>query len=111
MLATFRTFTVRRNGDAFVRVAGELDMPHAHDLEEALDGFSGDGLRNVFVDMSEVDFVDSSGLRVLERAHARLAAEGTALVVSSPSPEAARVLTVSGLGNEIQVTFGAAGWV
>jgi anti-anti-sigma factor len=70
-------FSVRtvRHGDATVVIPhGELDLATAPALELALDGALADALR-VVLDLRELDFIDSSGLRTLLSARKR--AEGT----------------------------------
>ena len=47
-----------------VEVAGEVDMATAPQLAEAVEGASGP-CRRVVVDLSEVTFLDSSGLRAI----------------------------------------------
>lgn len=51
----------------------------------------------VLVDLSGVDFMDTSGLAVLLTAHRRALALGCRVTVSSTSPVIARLLEMSGL--------------
>lgn len=78
-----------------LRVSGEIDMASAPALEEALLVALADG-RPVTVDMKDVTFIDSSGLKVIVSA----AAESTApapLTLKDPSPAVRRVLELFGM--------------
>lgn len=73
---------------------GELDLDSCHGLAEQLQGPPGS---LVVVDLSELTFMDSSGLGAIHAAR-RLANEnGGTLVVSRPQPAVHRVLELMGL--------------
>jgi anti-sigma B factor antagonist len=98
--------------DGGVALAGEID---AHtgprltaQLTATLSAPLGDG-DDLTLDMSEVEFVDSSGLRVLIELHQQRAAAGARLVVQSPSAAVRRLLDVSGVGEYLTVTDTATG--
>lgn len=54
---------------AVVRCAGELDLATCRLLEEALDGL---GASDVTIDATGLQFIDSTGIRLLLRAGSRL---------------------------------------
>ena len=67
-------FTVRteQRGDAAVVVpTGELDLATAPALEDALGRAFADGTSRVVLDLRELEFIDSSGLRTLLTARRR----------------------------------------
>jgi anti-anti-sigma factor len=75
------------------RLIGELDLSGAEALLSAVEGGNGDSL--VF-DLTELTFVDSSGISAFVRiAHDRM--EGETLVLDGPRPEVKRVLDLVGL--------------
>jgi anti-sigma B factor antagonist len=84
-------------GLAAVAVRGELDIRSAPDLRTWLAKVLDDGAVQLVLDLSEVGFMDSSGLGVLVGAHKRLARLGGRLSVVGVSPIVARLLTVTGL--------------
>lgn len=57
-------------GSVRVRLRGELDLSGAGRLEESLDRLAADG-RPVVLDLRELTFMDSTGLRVLLQAAER----------------------------------------
>jgi anti-sigma B factor antagonist len=82
---------------ASVTAAGEVDIHTCAELESAIVMLAGAGVRTVTLDLASVAFIDSSGLRALVIGHKALEERGGTLVVSNPSPTAARLLEVTGL--------------
>ena len=83
---------------------GELDIATSPDLAAALDGAIESGRRFVLLDLGEVWFVDASTLRVMLRAHRRLAKRGGRLVIVCSDPLVARVFEITGLLYVLSVT-------
>ncbi len=80
--------------DTGIALSGEIDAHTAPAVATAIAAAEHDPL---IVDLSGVDFVDSSGLRVLLEAHQARQAAGSSLVLSAPSPAVRRVLDVAGV--------------
>ncbi len=76
---------------------GELDMASSDQLSTALEPALSAHARLVIVDLSDVTFLDSSGLRAIVRASNALQDAGGRLVVEGVSGAVARVLEVTGL--------------
>lgn len=87
-MSTLEVMHERVDGLATVRLRGELDISTAADLESLLSDLgSGDGPATIRVDLSELRFMDSTGLRLLVTADLRLRDEGRALqLVPGPEP-------------------------
>ena len=85
-------------GTRTVALAGELDLAVATKLWEALEPLLDGAPRCLVLDLSDVEFMDSTALSVLVRAHRRLMHDGGELVIRRPSDAAARILEVTGLG-------------
>jgi anti-sigma B factor antagonist len=82
------------------RLSGEIDAHTAPNLATALAALPEGVVR---VDMAEVSFIDSSGLRVLMEAMTKARERGGDLVVSQPSPAVARLIEISGLGDQLRL--------
>jgi len=78
---------------------GEIDAHTAPTLAAAIEGAGP----NVRLDLSRVDFVDSSGLRVLIDSHQRLAEAGGSLTIVSPSHAVQRLFEISGVETYLTV--------
>ncbi|RJL30804.1 STAS domain-containing protein [Bailinhaonella thermotolerans] len=91
-------------GDAVVVTAfGELDLFTAPLLrEEATEAIENDGSRLV-LDLSGVDFMDSSGLSALIEAWRVASAAGGAVTLAGPQEPVARVLSTTGLDRRLPV--------
>ena len=89
----------RSQGDHLVlALAGEIDLYTAPRLQSELTAAlrAGDVV-NIVVDMSAVEFCDSTGMNVLLAAH-RLANErGGSLALAAPRPAVRKILEVTGL--------------
>ncbi|TCB94329.1 anti-sigma factor antagonist [Micromonospora zingiberis] len=96
------TFTVTYaerdgGGPARLRLAGELDMSSAPELNEAIDRLAAAGQRRLLVDLTDLTFCDSTGIAVFVRGDNRAAAEGGWLRVTGATGRVERVLKVTGL--------------
>ncbi len=80
-----------------IRVLGELDMSSASLLRDELERLTSEGATLVTLDLSELAFIDSTGLSVLITALKRLRQEGGELVLRSPTPGTRKVLEITGL--------------
>jgi anti-anti-sigma factor len=78
---------------------GELDMSTVDVLETALNTvLARPGLRDCLVDLAEVGFLDSTGLRVLVDALILARERGVVLRVANPRPAVERVLRITSIG-------------
>lgn len=93
------------NGVRTVSVRGELDLSTAPQLEGPLEQVleSGDG--SVLIDLSQCEFIDSTGIALIVRAWQRLDSgeNGRALVICSQNDQVRRVLEITGLELSIPV--------
>jgi len=81
-----------------VAVTGEIDMDSAERLDDAVGcALTMPGVRRVEIDLTEVTFMDSSGINVLVRCHAGAHRAGSSLVVTHPQPTVLRVLQITGV--------------
>jgi anti-sigma B factor antagonist len=78
-------------------VSGEVDIHTAPRLRQALDALIVAGAWKVVVDLQGVDFIDSSGLRVLLTARRRLEPNGGTLSLVCTQPRVLKVLEITGL--------------
>jgi anti-sigma B factor antagonist len=93
---------LQHHGDVLVvLLGGELDLYNADDVRTVLVEAMDAGTSRVVIDLTDVEFVDSTALGVLLEARARLGADG--LVLAGPRPEIRRALEVSGLDRHLAV--------
>lgn len=87
-----------------IAVRGAVDAATCGRLDAALREIVGSGALLVAVDLGDVRFLDSSGLRVLARWAAHLREEGGALLVEGASGATRRVLELAGVLHELART-------
>jgi anti-anti-sigma factor len=96
------------DGLCVIAVRGELDLSTASDLEAPLeDAISSDGA-SILIDLSECEFIDSTGIALIVRAWQRLdrAAEGDGegrVVICSDNEQVRRVLEITGIELSIPI--------
>jgi anti-anti-sigma factor len=80
-----------------VRVKGEVDVSNAPKLEAIIEQVADSAPSRVLVELEDVTFLDSSGIRALVLAQRRLEEVGAPLVIDGMSAAVERVLEVAGL--------------
>lgn len=96
------------DGTRVIAVRGELDLSTAPELEGPLDDAILSGDASVLVDLSECEFIDSTGIALIVRAWQQLdrGADGEGegrVVICSFNDQVRRVLEVTGLERSIPI--------
>lgn len=86
-----------------VRVMGEVDMSNSDLLKEYLIDAINSEQKDLFLNLAELSFIDSSGLTVLLGTRKLLQSFDRSLVLVSPSQVVCRVLAVTGLDQIFEV--------
>ncbi|MCH5163966.1 MAG: anti-sigma factor antagonist [Clostridiales bacterium] len=82
----------------YIGLCGELDESTSGQTRAALDKLIEDFSSNKLVlDMSDLKFMDSTGVGVLLGRYKKLKAKGASLLIASPSPTVDKILTLSGI--------------
>jgi anti-sigma B factor antagonist len=84
-------------GRSVVALTGELDLATAPELRERLGLLSEEGENEVTLDLTDLDFVDSTGLSVFVMAFNRAQAGGGSLIIRNPSSPVMRIFEITGL--------------
>ena len=90
------TIQVEQLGRLVVHVAGEVDMHSAPALRQALDGLDEEN-NDLVLDLTDLQFMDSSGVGVLVGAHKRSETAHRQVTIVCPPGPVSRVLTITGL--------------
>jgi anti-sigma B factor antagonist len=85
-----------RGAWSVVSVSGEVDLATSPELRDALNA-ALEASTQVVIDLSQVSFLDSTGLGVLVQAHQRAEAEGASLRLVVTESSVRRVIDVTGL--------------
>jgi len=85
------------NGSGTVHLAGELDLSTAPQLRRTVEELYREGTESLILDLSELTFVDSTGLSEFVAALKHCRNRGGDVVLRSPTPSTTRVLNICGL--------------
>jgi anti-anti-sigma factor len=93
------------HGVRAISVRGELDLSTAPTLEGPLEQAIESGEGSVLIDLSQCEFIDSTGIALIVRAWQRLDNDGNGrgLVICSQNDQVRRVLEITGLELSIPV--------
>ena len=92
-----------------VTISGEIDLYTAPRLHSELGAVLADGMpTRVVIDMSGVEFCDSTGMNVLLSCLRRVRERGGELEIASPKPAVRKILQVTGLDSVFTLVDGSA---
>jgi anti-sigma B factor antagonist len=95
---------VRKEGrEALIAVTGELDLASAPELEQVLERFTDEPTELLVIDLRGVDFMDSTGLSIIVKAHQRFAENGRRLGLVKGSSQVQRLLDLTGVAERLPV--------
>jgi len=93
---------VRNEGQTTViAVRGELDLASSPALQEELDRVAASDAKLLIIDLRNLDFMDSTGLSVLVRAHQRTEEQGRQLAMVKGPQQVQRLLSLTGVADRL----------
>jgi anti-sigma B factor antagonist len=88
---------------------GELDLVGAPLLQSEIESAEVDAAEMVVLDLEDLQFIDSSGLRVILSAHGRARSKGQAFALTPGSQQVQRLLSIAGVSEYLQIIASSAG--
>lgn len=85
---------------------GELDLASAPLLEAALREAEHSGVRHVELDLSDLEFIDSTGLRLLISASQAAESNGHTFALRGRNPRVQRLFELTGTGDRFEFVDG-----
>jgi anti-sigma B factor antagonist len=82
-------------------LSGELDMASAELLEQALESAELQSTPMILLDLQQIEFIDSTGLRSVLVALERCRARHQEFAITPGSQQVQRLLSVTGLGEHV----------
>lgn len=104
--APFETSSSEVDGVRVVTVRGELDLSTAPELEGPLKDALAGGESSVLIDLTECEFIDSTGIAMIVRAWQQLDGDeerSSQLMIVNHNDQVQRVLEISGLNLTIPI--------
>jgi anti-anti-sigma factor len=99
----FRVEVRNEGGAAIVIVRGELDLATSPELEQQLQRVWDSGNEHLIIDLRQLEFMDSTGLSIIVKAHQRLSEEGRQLSLVRGSQQVQRLLDLTGVSERLQL--------
>jgi anti-anti-sigma factor len=99
-------FNVERRaerGATVLEVTGELDLAASPTLEDRLEQVFGDSVSQLIIDLRGLEFIDSTGLSVLVKAHQRSAEAGCRFGLVNGGSQVRRLLSLTGIAERLTV--------
>jgi anti-sigma B factor antagonist len=95
---------VRHEQDrAVLSLRGELDLASSPLLQGEIDGSEVAAAAIVVLDLEELEFIDSTGLRVLLTAHERSRERGQEFAITPGSKQVQRLLSITRIDEHLRV--------
>ena len=85
------------NDIRMIKLIGKLDIMGVGQIETQFAGYCGGEKARVVVDLSEVDFLASIGIRLLTLTAKSVASRSGRMVLLNPTPDVLHVLEVTGI--------------
>ena len=96
--------TKSENGVITVRLRGEIDHHSAVSVRTEIDALICEGVpRKLVMDLSEIDFMDSSGLGLIMGRYALMQRIGGELTLKDPNERIMKIFELAGLGRIIKI--------
>ena len=102
-MSNFDVTIAEQGGTVHVALAGELDISTGPRLDDDLRRIETDQPQTIVVDLQELQFMDSTGLRILITADMRARAAGRRLAIVQGNESVRRVLRVTRLDERLEV--------
>jgi anti-sigma B factor antagonist len=94
---------VLTDGTAVVEVAGEIHVSTASQFGEHLKGVERDGCQALVLDLTAVEFIDSTGLGVLITSGRRLSRAGGRMAIVCANPTVLRLFEITGTDRTLDI--------
>lgn len=103
MQSDFRVETHTTGRVTTLTLSGELDLVSSPALEQELAHANGADADLILIDLRGLEFMDSTGLHVLIKAHHRVNDSGRDLVLTKGSDQVQRLLDLTGVAELIRI--------
>lgn len=103
-LPNFRIETASTGSEITMKLAGELDSAISSELIQRFEEVVASGVGEVAIDLAEISFIDSAGLRSIVVIERTARERGIVVTIHSPAGPVADLLQVTGIGEHVALT-------
>jgi anti-sigma B factor antagonist len=86
-----------------MHLRGELDLASASSLRRAVEAAEVRDARMLVLDLEQLDFIDSTGLRGVLSAYETAQERGQEFAVTKGSPQVQRLLSITSVGEHLRI--------
>ena len=91
-------------GNLVVKLEGEIDHHSAKEIREGLDKMIAENKpKTLVLELSEIDFMDSSGLGLVLGRYRRLNEIGSKMLIKNPGERTEKIFTMAGVDKLIKI--------
>ena len=90
-------FSELENNIRLIKLDGKLDIAGAREIEGKIASYSAGEKPRLIVDLSDVEFIASIGIRLLTLTAKSIASRGGKMILLNPNPDVQHVLDVTGI--------------
>ena len=83
-----------------IKLGGKLDTNTSPELDSKMNEL--EGMEEVIIDMKELDYISSAGLRVLVSAHRKMSGKG-GLILNGLTPDVLGILKMTGFDKKLNI--------
>ena len=94
MAISVRIHPLRENGSQRVEIGGRLDTHTYSELDDRLTLVLAAKVQSLLLDLAQLDYISSAGVRSIFRARKLLAARSGALVIANAQPQVQKVFDI-----------------
>jgi anti-anti-sigma factor len=95
---------IHENGIAVLEVKGEVDAYTSQDLEQTLKDLRTQGHHRIVMDVSEMTFISSAGIRVILYAYQEAVKLGGGVRLVGPMDQVRRIFEIAGIFEILNIT-------
>ncbi len=103
MQSQFRVDVRSEQGATVLALSGELDLASSPALEDELERAFESDAELLMIDLRQLEFMDSTGLSILVRAHQQATKSSRRLCLVKGPPQVQRLLTLTGVAERLSV--------
>lgn len=92
------------NNVMVLEIKGEVDASTAQEMGKSLKGHLAQGQQRIVIDLSEMTFISSPGIRELLYTHREAQQLGGELRIAAPTDRVRRILEISGVNLLIKIS-------
>ncbi|MCL2492478.1 MAG: STAS domain-containing protein [Clostridiales bacterium] len=84
-----------------ISLAGEVDIATAPSVRERLSAALAEKKQNILIDLTDLDYIDSTGLGVIISVYGGIRADGLSVKLKNPKAGVRKLLSISGFDKSL----------